>query len=86
MQAALSLILHQPESPCLNSEKVIGSAGIGQGSLKSGVNEPGTGTKSGQQASPPSAGEDLAQTTLEMAGNSLGFDTFGSEIEYLGAP
>lgn len=69
MSVALSLILRQPESIRLSFKSVIGSVGIGRGSLKS---EPGTGIKSGQWPSPPSAGKDLAQTMLEMANNTLG--------------
>lgn len=53
VRVTLNLLLHQSESICLNFNKVIGSAGIGQGSSEPGVTEPGMGTRSGQWVAQP---------------------------------
>ena len=73
VRAAQSLIFHQPESRCLQFSEAMGSAGVSQGSLESGVNEPEMGTKSGQWPRSPSEGEVLAQTMWQMANHTLGF-------------
>lgn len=67
MRAALSITLHQPEK-CLRFKNVIGSVGNGQGSLESGVNLEWVPSLGSGPAS-----EDLADTLLEMANNTLGF-------------
>lgn len=61
--------------------EAIGSAGINQGSLESGVNKPGMGTESGRWPRPPSEGEVLAQTMWQVANHTLGFWQFCSETK-----
>lgn len=72
---SLPLAVSAAESMYLSFKKVIGSAGVGQGSLGPGVhfNEPGMGTKTGPWPSPLSEGEVLAQTLLQILNDTLGF-------------